>query len=51
MTTGVIVWLAVAAVSAALFFGIASVVSIRGIKDLKRLLRGAPRSTNGIDRP
>jgi len=41
MTAGTIVWLALAAVFATLFFGIAAAVSIFGIRDLRRLLRGA----------
>jgi len=38
MTAGAVFWLAVAAASAILFFGIAAVVSIYGLKDLRRLL-------------
>jgi hypothetical protein len=38
MTTGTALWLIVAAVSAVLYFGIAAVVSVNGMKDLWRLL-------------
>jgi hypothetical protein len=41
MTTGTIVWLVLAAVCATLFFGIAAAVSIYGIRDLRKLLRGS----------
>lgn len=44
MTAGTVVWLAIAAASAALFFGIAAVVSIYGIRDLRQLLGGADRA-------
>jgi hypothetical protein len=44
MTTGIVVWLIVAAASAALFFGIAAVVSVLGMKDLKKLLGDAGKA-------
>jgi len=50
MTAGTVVWLVVAAASAALFFGIAAVVSIYGIKDLRRLLGGVDRARKRTDR-
>jgi hypothetical protein len=40
MTTGTVVWLALAAIFAILYFGIAVAVSIYGVRDLRRLLRG-----------
>jgi hypothetical protein len=40
MTTGTVIWLVLGAVFAVLFFGIAAVVTILGVKDLKKLLRG-----------
>jgi hypothetical protein len=43
MTTGTVVWLVLGAVFAALFFGIAGVVAILGVKDLRKLLRGSER--------
>jgi hypothetical protein len=43
MTTGTVVWLVLGAVFAALFFGIAVVVSVFGIKDLRKLLHGSER--------
>jgi hypothetical protein len=49
MTTGTVVWLSVAAVSAALFFGIAAVVSISGLKDLRNLLGGADQAGKQTD--
>jgi hypothetical protein len=39
MTTGAIAWLVVGAISAAVFFGIAAVVTVLGIRDLRELLR------------
>jgi len=44
MTSGTVFWLAVAAASAILFFGIAAVVSIYGLRDLRRLLGGADKA-------
>ena len=41
MTTGTVVWLAVGALSAAIFFGIAAVITVFGIRDLRELLGGA----------
>jgi hypothetical protein len=43
MSTLGAVWLAVAALSAALFFAIAVVVTWRGASDLRDLLKGARR--------
>jgi|WetSurMetagenome_2_1015567.scaffolds.fasta_scaffold12366_6 hypothetical protein len=42
MTTGVALWLVIGAVSAALFFGIAAVVAVLGVRDLKRLFEYPP---------
>lgn len=39
MTTGTIAWLIVGAISAVVFFGIAVIVTIYGIRDLRELLR------------
>lgn len=50
MTGVMVVWLVVAAVSAALFFGIAAVVSILGVKDLRELLGGAGKVKKRTDR-
>lgn len=44
MTVGTVVWLIVAAIAAALYFGIAAVVSVYGIKDLRKLLGGADQA-------
>lgn len=41
MTTGAVVWLLVAVVSAALFFAIAAVVTLFGSRDLRQLLAGS----------
>jgi hypothetical protein len=43
MTEGALFWLIVFAVSALIFFGIAVVVSIRGIGDLRDLLSQSTR--------
>lgn len=51
MTTGVVVWLALAAVFATLFFLIAAVVSVSGLGDLRRLLRRAERRRNKGETP
>ncbi len=40
MTSGAIFWFIVFALSAALFFGIALVVTVRGLGDLRDLLGG-----------
>jgi hypothetical protein len=40
MTTGAIAWLIVGAISAVVFFGIAAVVTVLGIRDLRELLGG-----------
>jgi hypothetical protein len=50
MTAGTVVWLVVAAASAALFFGIALVVSVSGLKDLRHLLGGADQAGKQTDR-
>jgi hypothetical protein len=47
MTTGVLAWLIVGAVFAVLFFGIAAVVSVRGVKDLRELLGGTKQRKSG----
>ncbi len=43
MTTGAIFWLIVFGISGLLFFGIALVVSIRGVGDLRDLLGSSGR--------
>lgn len=43
MTGGALFWLLVLAVAALVFFGIACVVSIRGVGDLRDLLRTTSR--------
>ncbi len=43
MTDGALFWLVVLAVAALLFFGIALVVSIRGVGDLRDLLSRSSR--------
>jgi hypothetical protein len=43
MTTGALFWLLLGGVAIAVFFGIALVVSIRGIGDLRDLLRSTGR--------
>lgn len=43
MTGGALFWLIVLAVAALVFFGIAGVVSIRGVGDLRDLLRRSSR--------
>ena len=50
MTGVTVVLLIVAAAFAALFFGIAAVVSIRGVKELRELLGGADRVKKKTDR-
>jgi hypothetical protein len=50
MTAGAVVWLVLAAMAAALFFGIAVVVSVLGIKDLRHLLGTSRRSSQESDR-
>jgi hypothetical protein len=39
MNTGALLWIIIFAVAAAVFFIVAAVVSIRGVSDLKDLLR------------
>lgn len=39
MTTGAIVWMVIFGLSAACFFGVAAVVAVLGVRDLKDLLR------------
>jgi len=47
MTEGALFWLVVLAVAALLFFGIALVVSVRGVGDLRNLLgRSSRRGEN-----
>lgn len=41
MTTGALIWLALFAINAGLFFAIALVVTIRGMGELRDLLRSA----------
>lgn len=41
MTTGVLVWLIVFGIAALMFFVIALVVGVKGVGDLRDLLRGA----------
>ena len=38
MTSGAIFWLITLAISALLFFGVAAVVTVRGLKELRELL-------------
>jgi hypothetical protein len=49
MTTGVVVWLGLAAFFGALYFAIAAVVSLKGVGDLRRLLRGAEVRRKGSE--
>lgn len=51
MTTGSLIWLIIFAVSVAVFFIVAAIVSVRGFGDLRDLLhtpekRGRPTSDN-----
>jgi len=39
MNTGALLWIIIFAISAAIFFIVAAVVSVRGVSDLKDLLR------------
>ena len=39
MNTGALLWIIIFAISAAVFFIVAAVVSVRGVSDLKDLLR------------
>lgn len=39
MTTGAIVWMVIFGLAAACFFGVAAVVSVLGVRDVKDLLR------------
>jgi len=41
MTTGALFWLVLGGCAAAVFFGIALVVSVRGVGDLRHLLRSS----------
>jgi hypothetical protein len=50
MTDAALVWLVVGGLCAVIFFGIAAVVSVYGIGDLRRLLHGAERRLKGEDR-
>jgi hypothetical protein len=47
MTGAVVVWMVLGAAFALLFFGIAAVVSLRGLKDLRELLGGARPRKHG----
>jgi hypothetical protein len=38
MTTGILIWLIVFAIAALLFFGIAAIIAVLGMQDLKLLL-------------
>ena len=38
MTTGIFIWLIIFAVAALLFFGIAAIIAVLGMRDLKLLL-------------
>ena len=49
MTTGALVWLLLGACSAALYFGIAAVVTVKGSTDLRQLLGGPPENGNRPD--
>ena len=42
MTTGAVVWMVILVVSAACFFGVAAVVSVLGVRDVRDLLRRRP---------
>jgi hypothetical protein len=46
MTTGAIFWLIVFGIAGLMFFGIALVVSIRGVRDLRDLLGSSARKGN-----
>ncbi|MCC6399086.1 MAG: hypothetical protein IT282_18880 [Bacteroidetes bacterium] len=43
MTEGALIWLILLSVAALVFFGVALVVSVRGIGDLRELLGGVRR--------
>lgn len=47
MTTGAIIWLVLFSVAAAAFFGVAVFAGINGFRDLKTLLAGTKRKSNG----
>ena len=49
MTVGVIIWLVVFAISALIFLLIAAVVTVRGLVDLKMLLRETRSVTENAD--
>jgi len=40
MTSGTLLWLVIFGVSVLLFFGVAVIIAIHGVGDLRRLLRG-----------
>lgn len=44
MNVGIIIWLLVFALSAAVFFIVAAVVAVKGLGDLRTLLRHSKRS-------
>jgi hypothetical protein len=48
MTTGAMFWLLLGGVAMTLFFGIALVVSIQGVGDLRDLVRSAGRKKNKV---
>jgi hypothetical protein len=39
MKTGAVIWMVIFVVSAACFFGVAAVVSVLGVRDVRDLLR------------
>jgi len=43
MTAGMIFWLVTLLLATVLFFGVAVIIGIRGVGDLRRLLRGSHR--------
>ncbi|MEW6509886.1 MAG: hypothetical protein AB1428_02885 [Bacteroidota bacterium] len=49
MSGGVIVWLVLFGVSTLLFFGIAAVVAVRGLGELRDLLRRVPAAKQEVD--
>jgi len=49
MDSGAIVWLVIFALSALLFFGIAAVVAVKGLGDLRKLLRYSKRRSRMDD--
>jgi hypothetical protein len=47
VTTGVIIWIVLFAIAASVFFGIALVVTIKGVSDVKDLLGISQRRKDG----